>query len=309
MVARVPSVPLVFDRRLVRRRRARSLADPRRPDFLDTAIAGEIEDRLGSVNRSFATILVHGGASAAVAERLRATRRPAGILLGDGVPRPGFDLVFDDEFLPIARSSLGCLIHAGGLETVNDLPGALAQIRSCLVPDGLFLGAALGGATLNELRAAWIAAESELLGGVTPRVSPFVDVREWGTLLQRAGFAMPVVDASRHVVRYDDALVLMGELKALGWSNALVGRRRAPPTRSLLARAAEWYARRDSDGDGRIRATFEIIFLAGWSPHESQPRPLRPGSAKARLADALGVDERPLKQRQPGATAGGSGAE
>ncbi|MDP9136624.1 MAG: class I SAM-dependent methyltransferase, partial [Pseudomonadota bacterium] len=262
-------VPLVFDRRLVRRRRAHSLADPRRPDFLDTAIASELVDRLSSVKRSFATILLHGGASVPLAERLDPLRGSL-VLVSDCLPHPGVDLVLDEELWSIAEQRLACVIHAGGLESVNDLPGALSQIRSCLVPDGLFLAAALGGETLKELRAAWLTAESEVLGGVSPRVAPFVDVREWGTLLQRAGFALPVVDASRHIARYDNALVLMHELRALGLSNALTGRRRAPPTRSLLARVAECYASENSDGDGRIRATFEIIYLSGWSPHASQ---------------------------------------
>jgi SAM-dependent methyltransferase len=296
MGAAMPSVPLVFDRSLVRRRRARSLAGFRRPDFLDAMITSEIEDRFSSVNRLFTAMLIHGGASGTLVDRIRPMSRGAQVFVSDCLPQPGVDFVLDEELLPIAGSRLDCVIHAGGLESVNDLPGALSQIRSCLLPDGLFLAAALGGETLKELRAAWIAAESELLGGVTPRVSPFVHVREWGTLLQRTGFALPVVDASRHIVRYANALVLMSELKALGLSNALAGRVRAPSTRSLLARVAEHYALQDSDDDGRIRATFEIIFLCGWSPHEDQQQPLRPGSAKVRLADALGVNEKPLKR-------------
>ncbi|MGH6631372.1 MAG: hypothetical protein ACREB3_16720, partial [Burkholderiales bacterium] len=180
----MPSVPIVFDRSLVRRRRARSLARSHRPDFLDAVTASEIEDRFSSVNRSFATTLIHGGGSGALVERIAAMGRGGRVFVSDYLPQSGVDLVLDEELLPIARSRLGCVIHAGGLESVNDLPGALSQIRSCLLPDGLFLAAALGGETLKELRAAWIAAESELLGGVTPRVSPFIQVREWGTLLQ-----------------------------------------------------------------------------------------------------------------------------
>jgi hypothetical protein len=291
------SMPLVFDRRLVRCRRTRSFtAARRRPDFIDALIASEIADRFSCVNRSFATVLIHGGAAASLAERMKPMGRADHVLASDCLPLPGVDLVFDEELLPIARSCLACVVHASGLESVNDVPGTLSQIRSCLVPDGFFLGAALGGDTLQELRAAWIAAESEQLGGVTPRVAPFVHVREWGTLLQRAGFALPVVDASRHIVRYDNALALLEDLKALGLSNSLSERTRLPLTRSLLMRVAECYADRYSDGDGRIRATFEIIFLTGWSPHDSQQRPLRPGSARTRLADALGVTEIPLKR-------------
>jgi hypothetical protein len=290
------TVPLVFDRRLVRYRRARSLSGSWRPDFLDTAMADEIEDRLGSVNRTFPTILVYAGAFAGLAERLQRVGRGARFVVADSLAMRGVDLVFDDEYWPLAASSLGCLIHAGRLESINDLPGALLQIRSCLRPDGLFLACTLGGDTLKELRAAWIAAESETLGGITPRIAPFVHVREWGTLLQRAGFALPVVDATRHIARYDNALSLMHEIKSMGLSSTLIGRRRTPATRSLLARVARHYAAQDSDPDGRIRATFEIIFLSGWSPHESQPQPLRPGSATARLADALGVTEKRLKR-------------
>ena len=292
----MPSAPLIFDRKLVRSRRARSLADPRRPDFLETVIASELADRFSSVNRSFATILLYGGASGSLLERLKPMSRGARLSVGDCLPWPGVDLVFDEELLPLADQGIACVIHAGGLESVNDLPGTLSQIRACLLPDGLFLAAALGGETLKELRAAWLAAESELSGGVTPRVSPFVDVREWGALLQRAGFALPVVDASRQIVRYDSALVLMQELKSLGLSNAMAGRIRVPATRSLLTRVAELYAAQDSDGDGRVRATFEIIFLAGWSPHASQQQPLLPGSAKVLLADALAANR---KRAQP----------
>ena len=259
-------------------------------------VAGEIGDRFGSVKRTFATILIHGGPSGMLTRAHRCDepqhpgvrqrrRAPAGRR-----PRPGRGAVADRQIMPRLRDS------CRGTGKRQRPPRRLSQIRSCLLPDGLFLAAALGGDTLKELRAAWIAAESELLGGVSPRVSPFVHVREWGTLLQRAGFALPVADANRHIVRYDNALALMREVKLLGLSSALIGRRRAPATRSLLTRVAEHYALQDSDGDGRIRATFEIVFLTGWSPHESQQQPLRPGSAKARLADALGVEEKPLKR-------------
>jgi hypothetical protein len=292
----MPTVPLLFDRRMVRSRRARSLAHSGRPDFLYALAAAEIADRIATVNRSFATLLVHGAAADMVVERLGTKLRETHRLVGDCLPRHGIDVVFEEELLPLAGERLACFIHAGGLESVNDLPGALIQIRSCLVPDGLFLAAALGGETLKELRAAWIAAESELLSGITPRVAPMVHVQEWGSLLQRAGFALPVVDVTRHVVRYDGALALMRDLKALGLTNTMLGRRRVAVTRSLMARVAHHYALRDSDEDGRIRATFELVFLTGWSPHESQQQPLKPGSARARLADALGVEEKPLKR-------------
>jgi len=174
---------------------------------------------------------------------------------------------------------------------VNDLPGALIQIRRALKPDGLFVGCLLGGATLTELRTAFMQAESEIEGGASPRVAPFADVRDLGSLMQRAGFALPVTDSESVTVRYDDPFALMRDLRGMGLTNALVARRRAPLKRAVLMRAAQVYAERFADPDGRLRATFEYIWLSGWSPHESQQKPLRPGSAKMRLADALGTTE------------------
>ena len=183
------------------------------------------------------------------------------------------------------------MVSALALHFVNDLPGTLIQIRRALKPDGLFLAAMLGGDTLTELRQAFAAAESEIEGGVSPRVAPFTDVREMGALLQRAGFALPVTDVDRLTVRYSSAFTLMAELRRMGATNALAERRRTPLRRATLDRMAEIYARRFADRDGKIRATFEIIWLSGWAPHESQQKPLRPGSAQTRLADALGTNE------------------
>jgi hypothetical protein len=171
------------------------------------------------------------------------------------------------------------------------LPGALIQIRRALKPDGLLLAALLGGETLTELRQSFAQAEAEIEGGVSPRVAPFADVREMGALLQRAGFALPVTDVERLIVRYSSPFALMHELRRMGAANALTERRRTPLKRETLARMAEIYAQRFGDPDGRIRATFEIVWLSGWAPHESQQKPLRPGSAQTRLADALGVRE------------------
>jgi hypothetical protein len=177
------------------------------------------------------------------------------------------------------------------LQFVNDLPGVLVQIRHALKPDGLFLAALIGGETLTELRQSFAEAESDVEGGASPRVAPFADLRDLGGLLQRAGFALPVADADRVSVRYDSAFALMHDLRRMGATNALVDRRRAPLKRTTLMRMAEIYARRFSDNDGRIRATFEVLWLSGWAPHPGQQQPLRPGSAKTRLADALGTRE------------------
>ena len=206
---------------------------------------------------------------------------------GDGALR----IVADVEALPFAGGTLDLVVSAFALETVNDLPGVLIQIRRALKPDGLFLAALLGGDTLTELRESFAVAESELTDGVSPRVAPFPDLRDMGALLQRAGFALPVADVDRVVARYPSPLALMADLRRMGAANPLVERRRVPLRRAILVRMMEVYAERFADPDGRVRASFDIIWLSGWAPHESQQQPLRPGSAQARLADALGTRE------------------
>jgi SAM-dependent methyltransferase len=201
------------------------------------------------------------------------------------------DLVGDLESLPFAAGSLDLAVSLLALHGVNDLPGALIQIKRALKPDGLFMGCLLGGRTLQELRQALLEAESETMGGVSPRVAPFADLRDLGGLLQRAGFALPVIDSEIVTVRYRDAFGLLRDLRAMGWANALVARRKTPLRRETLLRAASLYAERFADPDGRLPATFEFVWVSGWAPHESQQKPLKPGSAKARLADALGVPE------------------
>jgi SAM-dependent methyltransferase len=199
----------------------------------------------------------------------------------------------DEEMLPFAEGTLDLVVSALALQSVNDLPGVLVQICHALKPDGLFLAALLGGETLTELRQSFAAAEAEIDGGVSPRVAPFADLRDLGALLQRAGFALPVVDADRLTVRYATAFDLMRDLRGMGATNALLERRRTPLRRETLLRMARLYAERFSDPDGRLRASFDIVWLSGWAPHESQQQPLRPGSAKARLADALKTIELP----------------
>jgi SAM-dependent methyltransferase len=193
--------------------------------------------------------------------------------------------------------SVDLVVSGLALQWINDLPGTLVQIRRALKPDGLFLAALVGGETLTELRQSFAAAEAEIEGGVSPRVTPFADLRDLGMLLQRAGFALPVTDVDRLVVRYSSPFGLMEDLRRMGATNVLRERRRTPLRRATLIRMAEIYADRFADPDGRIRATFDIVWLSGWAPHESQQKPLRPGSATHRLADALGTREIPTGEK------------
>jgi SAM-dependent methyltransferase len=206
-------------------------------------------------------------------------------------------LAADEEALPFAPASFDLALSALGLHWVNDLPGALLQLRGCLKPDGLFLGAMLGGDSLHELRVALMEAETEVAGGLSPRVSPFAEVRDCGGLLQRAGFALPVVDSDTITVTYADPLALMRELRGMGEANANRERLRGGTRAGVFARAAERYAERYAGPDGRIPLTFQVLYLTAWAPHESQPQPLRPGSARTRLADALETEERPAGDR------------
>src|ERR1700676_1599220 len=191
------------------------------------------------------------------------------------------------ETLTFRPESLDLAVSALGFQFVNDLPGVLAQIRRALKPDGMLLAAMTGGDTLTELRQSFAAAETECEGGVSPRVAPFADLRDIGALLQRAGFALPVTDVDRIVVRYDSAFALMQYLRRMGATNILFERRRTPPRRATMLRMAQIYGERFADPDGRIRATFDLIWLSGWAPHDSQQQPLRPGSAKTSLAEAV----------------------
>jgi SAM-dependent methyltransferase len=289
----IMETPQIFDRSLIRHRRRRWAKSA--PQFLNDIVIADLLARLAIVNRPLARILAHGPGSAALANSLAGLRSISPLYASDSIPFDRAALLFDEEALPFAAESLNGFIKLLGLESVNDIPGTFAQIRRSLAPDGLFLAATLGGETLTELRRAWLAAESDVLGGTSPRIAPFVHVREWGALLQRAGFALPVVDADRRTVRYPDLLALMRDLRGLGLANALLSRSRRPMTRRLLFRLMEAYAAQFAAGDGRISATFEIIYLTAWSPHDTQPKPLRPGSAAKRLADVLGVKETPLK--------------
>jgi SAM-dependent methyltransferase len=287
--------PLIFDRKLLRARRRRALTlGP--ADFLLDHVARDLAERLSVVLRRFALAADIGTAGGAVrraigekgiVDRMIAVDAIAGSFTAPDEWR----IVADEEVLAFADASLDLAVSALALQFVNDLPGALVQIRRALKPDGLFLAAMLGGETLTELRQSFAAAESEVEGGVSPRVAPFADLRDIGALLQRAGFALPVTDVDRVTVRYDSVFPLMHDLRRMGATNALIERRRSPLKRATLLRMADIYAERFSDADGRIRASFDVVWLSGWAPHESQQKPLRPGSARTRLADALGTSE------------------
>ena len=289
------SGPLVFDRNLLRRRRTRWACQARTvasgTDFLLARAAEDLGDRLETMARDFPLALEIGGHSGLVADRLAATGRIGSIIRMETVPaliRAGnVGVVADEELLPFAEQSLDLVVAPLSLQLVNDLPGTLIQIRRILKPDGLFLAAIAGGDTLTELRQATMAAEIERTGGASPRVAPFADIRSLGALMQRAGFALPVVDRDLVTVRYGNALTLMLELRAMGAGNVLIERDRKPMARGFMMRIAEIYAERFAAPDGRLPATFELISLAGWAPHPDQQRPLAPGSAKMRLADAL----------------------
>jgi SAM-dependent methyltransferase len=287
--------PLIFDRALIRARRRRAAAmEP--ATFLIDHIAGDLADRVALVLRRFALALDLGTPTEAVRAAL-ARLGSVGTIVAAAPPpdigarRAGLLIVADEEALPFAAATFDLVVSALSLQFVNDLPGVLVQIRRVLKPDGLLLAALAGGDTLTELRQSFAAAESEMEGGVSPRVAPFADVRALGGLLQRAGFALPVTDVDRITVRYDHAFSLMRDLRRMGATNALIDRRRVPLRRATLLRMAEIYAERFADADDRLRATFEIVWILGWAPHPSQQQPLKPGSAQARLADALGTRE------------------
>jgi len=272
-MAQTSTAPLLFDRVLLKRRqeRARQLGPV---TFLLDRVAEDFGDRLQAVMRNFAEVAD--------------IWTPGGLRLPDrfkSVAR--IELESDSETLGMPPESLDLAVSVLALQFVNDLPGVLAQIRRALRPDGLLLAAMIGGDTLSELRQSFAAAEAECEGGMSPRVAPFADLRDIGSLLQRAGLALPVTDVDRVVVRYDSAFALMADLRRMGATNILLERRHAPTRRATMLRMAQIYAERFADPDGRLRATFDVIWLSAWAPHESQPKPLRPGSAKVSLEEAV----------------------
>jgi SAM-dependent methyltransferase len=297
--------PIIFDRARQRAYRARAaVLGP--STFLIERVAEDLRDRLAAVLRRFDCALDLGTPTDAVRRVLAASGKVGTVIAaeaaagngassrldrGDAQSDAPLAVAADEEALPFRDASLDLVVSALALQFVNDLPGTLIQIRRALKPDGLLLAALAGGETLTELRQAFAAAEAEIEGGISPRVIPFPDVREMGALLQRAGFALPVTDVDRVTARYASPTSLMHDLRRMGATNALRERSRRPLKRATLRRMIEIYAERFADRDGRIRATFEIIWLSGWAPHESQQKPLAPGSARRRLADALGTKE------------------
>jgi SAM-dependent methyltransferase len=285
---------IVFDTAQIERNRLRALknGDPR-ARFLMALAAEEFADRLSIIERHFARAAELFGGTGEVARNvlqsgkigaLKRIETHASMLLDD------IDAVVSAyESVPLAPQSLNLILSPLSLHLINDLPGNLIQMRRALLPDGLFLAAIPGSGTLQELRDVLLAAEVETSGGASPRIAPLADVRDIGALLQRAGFALPVTDVESYTVRYDSIFPLMQDLRAMGMSNPLMDRSRKPMSRTTLLRAAELYQQRYSDPDGRIRATFNIIYASGWAPHENQQKPLKPGSAKMRLADALKI--------------------
>jgi SAM-dependent methyltransferase len=274
MTPNTNTAPVLFDRALLRARQAR--AHKLGPvTFLLDRVTEDMDERLRVVLRDFTDVAEIGtpGESLRTGGRFKSVTR--------------INLDSDREILPLQPESLDLVVSALAFQFVNDLPGVLAQIRRALRPDGLLLAAMIGGDTLTELRQSFAAAEAECEGGVSPRVAPFADLRDVGGLLQRAGLALPVTDVDRVVVRYDNAFALMQDLRRMGATNILLERRRTPTRRATMLRMAQIYAERFADSDGRIRATFDVIWLSGWAPHESQQKPLKPGSAKASLAEAV----------------------
>ena len=257
-------------------------------DFLHEAVAREVSERLKEVNRSFRDPAIVGPRAEIW----------AGILADGGLPPA--KTVPDADVLALDAAAHDLVVHALALHGANDPVGQLVQARRALRPDGLFIGALFGGETLAELRAALAEAEIATLGGLSPRVAPMGEIRDLGGLLQRAGFALPVADSRRCDASYPDALALMRDLRAMGEGNVLADRLRRPMRREMLARAAALYAARFGRPDGRVTATFEVIFLTGWAPAPGQQHPLRPGSARARLADALGVPEQSAGEKAGG---------
>ena len=291
--------PRLFDRSLHRARLDRAALDFAAADFLKARAAGDMVERIEIILRDFPVCVDLGSRTGIFSQILSASdARPrvgtvietdlSGTMLAG---RDSLRLQVDEEALPFGVASLDLVVSSLALHWVNDLPGTLIQIRRALKPDGLFMAAIFGGQTLTELRQCLIEAESELSGGAGLRIAPFADAYDVAGLLQRAGFALPVADVDRVTVRYDHPLKLIQDLRRMGETNALADRQGRPLTRTVLARAMGLYQDRFSDPDGKVRATFDILTMTGWAPHPDQQQPLKPGSAKMRLADALGAIE------------------
>ena len=273
----------IFDRNLYLARLERTKAS--RPDILSHSIAMELAERLEPITREFQHACLIAPDPAPIAAALRASGKIGNLEIIEPAA---------SEILDLKTGGFDAVFDILDLHLVNDVPGTLIQLHRALAPDGLFMACLFAGQTLTELRQSWLEAEELVTGGASPRVVPMIDVREMGGLLQRADFALPVVDLDRTMVRYPDAIALIHEIRSLGLSNPMTGRARKPVTRNLLGEAISIYQQKFSDADGRVRATIEVAWATAWAPHESQQKPLKPGSAKFRLADALKVPETKL---------------
>jgi SAM-dependent methyltransferase len=277
----MPNPPPLTDRVALLRNRARATRAPAL--FLQDEVIADLQERLSLVNKSFTRVAIVTGWPELW-----------------GAAFPGAVIVPDDEMLALTPGAHDLVIHALGLHWANDPVGQLVQCRRALMPDGMFLGSLFGGQTLHELRACLAEAEAEVTGGLSPRVAPMAEIRDLGGLLQRAGLALPVADSLTRSVRYRDMAHLAHDLRAMGEGNALAARLRQATRRRVMDRAAQIYVGTYGDDEGRITATFDILTLTGWAPHGSQPKPLRPGSAAQRLADALNTAESPLPRERGG---------
>lgn len=289
---------IVFDRDLIAKRRVRAKAAFPNHDFLFSWSKEQLSERLLDINRNFPTVLQIGSRGGFI--KGEHPKLSENIITCDLCSSPIDDVTCpdayqyiqsDEEFLPIAPKTMDLAISNLTLHTTNDLPGALLQIRKTLKDDGMFLAAMLGGETLHELRDAMAITEQQLYGQTSSRVFPFADKTQMGGLLFRSGLALPVVDSDIITVSYENVFKLMEDLRGMGESNTILKRSKKPLTKEFFVRLAQNYQERYSDKDGRIKASFEIIFLLGWAPHKSQQKPLPPGSAKRSLAEALGATE------------------
>ena len=289
---------IIFDRDLLRTRRERARPSYAGFDFLEREAADRLAERLEDIRRSFSVAAELGARSGFLGQLIRASGKVGTLIQSDLAlgwakdrAKDGPALVLDEEALPFAEGGLEAVFGTLSLQWVNDLPGTLLQCRRALKPDGLLLMSLFGGQSLHELRDALAEAEIELTSGLSPRVSPMTEVRDLGALLQRAGFALPMVDADTITVTYENAFALMRDLKGMGEANIVVERRRCFSTRALFLRAAEIYQQRYAGPDGRVPATFQLLTLTAWAPADSQPKPLKPGSATQKLGDVLRVTE------------------
>lgn len=292
-IPHLPPEQILFDRALVaeHRRRAAGLNWPHHR-FLFNEVAERLAERLLDINHSFSLALDLGGRDGVFGEKLIAMKKADKVIRTDLTEvmldnRTDSAVVADEEFLPFKENSFDLIGSVLGLHWTNDLPGALSQIARSLKPNGLFLGALFGIESLQELKACLIEAESEITGGVSPRISPFTEIKDAGSLLQRADLALPVTDTDLITLKYEHPFALMHELRGLGETNALISRQKHFTQRRIMLRTAELYIENYADADGRIPATFQIIYMSGWAPHESQQKPIARGSAKANLKDYL----------------------